>query len=959
MAQSKETSERAECHLTYLGWEGPILDSAADVLFEAAPVADLSSCLVALPATRAARRLIEILLERAEARGMALRPPRVTTVGRLPEHLYSPGRPPPGPVVAGAAWRRAVASLKPEELQILAPPQPGFDPDAARRSLAETVRDLHERVSAAGLAFRDVREKCRSGLLFADDARWDVLARAEREYHRLLEAGGWLDREAARRTALREDRVETAASLWVIGAPDLTPIARAFLSAVRTTKPVRILVGAPRALGSGFDSLGCLVPEAWEEERASVPDTAVRVVTAPAEQADVVMEHLRRTARGRSAEDVTIGVPDRDVIPYVVERLEEEGIRTRYAEGRPVERTGPFRLLAGVAELLERGDYRAFADLLRQPDVERALGLASPGGVSDRYHALHLPSRPGRSEDRLPDGGERVSDGPAPALRRIRNDVLKLLRSLEGTRPLSVWAEPIRAFLLSVYADRTLRPGDERDRELAEVMEGIGEILAGLEELAEVPAVARALDERASGTEAVRTVLGELAGQAVPPPADEAAVELLGWLELALDDAPVLVVTGANEPHLPESVTFDPFLPHALQEALGLLDNRRRWARDLLYAKTILATRPDALFVAGRQDGDGNPLHISRLLLADEPRVAARRIRLFLERAGERPVRPIASAEGRPLELPPEPVLSAPDPPDRIAVTAFRGLLTDPYLYALERILKLDEVDDGSRELDPLLFGTLAHEVLCRYGREETRELSHEPGIRAALDAALDAEAGARYGARPLPAVAVQVEQLRRRLHAFARWQAEWWAEGWRIRAAELPLEGEGATLGVDGRPITLTGKVDRLDENERTGEWCIFDYKTSERPRSPEQVHRKGRASAREWVDLQLPLYRHLAPSLRLDGVPLLPTSALGSLRVGYLALPRDPVLVGPSWAEWTPAELDEAIERAREVVRLLRRNRFPYDSRTSRIDPDHPLAPVVGGGVLRLDEEVSPPDA
>ena len=55
MAQSKGTFERAGCHLTYLGWEKPILDSAADVLFEAAPVADLSSCLVALPAARCSR----------------------------------------------------------------------------------------------------------------------------------------------------------------------------------------------------------------------------------------------------------------------------------------------------------------------------------------------------------------------------------------------------------------------------------------------------------------------------------------------------------------------------------------------------------------------------------------------------------------------------------------------------------------------------------------------------------------------------------------------------------------------------------------------------------------------------------------------------------------------------------------------------------------------------------------
>ena len=41
-------------------------------------------------------------------------------------------------------------------------------------------------------------------------------------------------------------------------------------------------------------------------------------------------------------------------------------------------------------------------------------------------------------------------------------------------------------------------------------------------------------------------------------------VELLGWLELPLDDSPVLILTGFNEGKIPESINSDAFMPNSL-----------------------------------------------------------------------------------------------------------------------------------------------------------------------------------------------------------------------------------------------------------------------------------------------------------------------------------------------------------------------------------------------------------
>ena len=90
-----------------------------------------------------------------------------------------------------------------------------------------------------------------------------------------------------------------------------------------------------------------------------------------------------------------------------------------------------------------------------------------------------------------------------------------------------------------------------------------------------------------------------------------------------------------------------------------------------------------------------------------------------------------------------------------------------------------------------------------------------------------------RFGKAPLPAIRVQVEQLRRRLHRFARWQADWAANGWRVEWVEgrrvgcesLPEERE-AEIVVDAQPMALHGRIDRVDVQPSTGRRVIIDYK-------------------------------------------------------------------------------------------------------------------------------------
>jgi RecB family exonuclease len=534
---------------------------------------------------------------------------------------------------------------------------------------------------------------------------------------------------------------------------------------------------------------------------------------------------------------------------------------------------------------------------------------------------------------------------------------------LHGARPLSEWVPELLEVLVRVYGGQPLDRSLPRVRDM---VDAVTHIKNAATRLATLP---RKLDARVEASEALAALLAEVTGpdMTIPPDPEEHAVELLGWLELPLDDAPAVVVTGVNERVLPEAVGADPFLPGALRTHLEIPDDEARYARDAYLLTALLESREEVRLVAGRVTAQGDPLRPSRLLFAVEPKEIAKRVLRYMGDGGEvdegteaeasgpgagqvgasvvggaesagRSAEPMPDGADRLSEpspesrfrSPPQDPIPARESLTRIRVTDFSRYLADPYRYALERVLDLRLLDDSAREMDGGHFGHLAHEILERFGRSEEKASDDHGVIGKKLSVLVDRAVRDRFGPRPVPAVRVQVEQLRARLRRFARWQARWVGAGWRIMAVENQPD-PGVPFVVDGEPVLLRGMIDRVDHNPATGEWAIFDYKTGDTGKTPETVHRKGRKNAREWVDLQLPLYRVLLPEIvDEDGNPLVPEAARAHVKLGYILLPRELEKVGEAFAEWTEEELAQALEVAQQVVRDLRTLDFHYDSGT-----------------------------
>ncbi len=423
------------------------------------------------------------------------------------------------------------------------------------------------------------------------------------------------------------------------------------------------------------------------------------------------------------------------------------------------------------------------------------------------------------------------------------------------------------------------------------------------------------------------------------------------------------MLTGFNEGFLPESVVGDVFLPDTLRNRLGLPDNRSRLARDSYRLTTVLHSKELVRVITGRRTSQGDPLRPSRLMFRIPEEQMPARVLRFLDRDG-------AGGQGTSLAslglepgaqsqftVPPEGLieLSGDEVPTGLAVTAFRGLLNDPYRFVLERVYGLRRLDDTARELDPLGFGSLAHEILHRFGllvleSPHGVDVSSESEVTGSLLDLLDDELSTRFGEDAMPAVQLQAEQLKIRFRAFAEKQARWAAAGWKIVAVEC--KGEGVPFDVDDEPFFLQGRIDRIDHNPSTGEWAVLDYKTGAFVDSPEKAHRKSHGTATQWIDLQLPLYRRLLPGiLDVDGRRVVDIDVDGAeqsrIRFGFVSLPQNVLETEFMIAAWTEEDFASAEAAAREAIRRLRAASFRFDPDVTKVtqpgrDPLEPLLAV-----------------
>ncbi|MCH8151001.1 MAG: PD-(D/E)XK nuclease family protein [Planctomycetes bacterium] len=914
----------------WLDWAEPALPGAASWLIRHAASGDGTQCdlqrvVCVVPGLRAGRLLLAQLAGQCLAEHLHLIPPLIRTPGQMVDTLAPHGDVPTATAYEQVlAWMAALRSSDQASIKPLLPHPPAADDLIEWYDLAATIARLADELAGEGVAFADVTEQAERMELFGEGDRWRALEALDETYRAVLAEAGLVDTHQARWQAIRGSDAPEHRHLVLIGVLELNAMQRAAVS--ERTEKTTALIHAPASLGDRFDELGCVDPTRWEKAILDVPDEQIVVADRPDDQAQAVLQAIADLDGRHAPEQITIGLGDESLAEALARAGRWAGLTLHAAAGRPLRRTGQFRLLAAGADWLADQRFANLAALVRHPDLEAwllnhqpdtATAIESWQTLLDEYFSQYLHERC--------DGqwlGDPTRQRRLKAVYDAINALYEPLRG-PGRRTLGEWAQRVLGVLREVYGSLPQDAHAQSDAGLVEACAALRDVCA------EVAAAQSSLQATTEGWTAVRLLLSRAATERLPVEPRRGEIEMLGWLELHLDVAPAVIVAGFNDGRIPAAVTGDAFLPDTLRRRLGLTDNTRRYARDAYILEALRHSRKDLTIVMGRHTAQGEPLVPSRLLLACERSQLPARIKLVCDeqraRTWRQPVGIASPARSSQFEVPPLP----PDlqPPQVMRVTWFGEYLRCRYRFALRRLVRLQSKTDTAMELDPPQFGNLAHEVLRVFGEEEAIVRSADAQeIEAFLLDALEKEARRRFGEHPMPAVHVQIARLAHRLGSFARFQAKQREAGWIIQHSELKFT-EANCLDVPGQaPMPIRGRIDRIDQHEGTGAWRIIDYKTGESGESPYEIHHGRKTLPKEgdlkWQDLQLPLYHYLAAQHGMTG----------DVELAYIVLPKQTDGVTLLTAQWGQDHLAGAIEIAREIVRDVRAGRYEMNSEYSQ---------------------------
>ncbi len=855
----------------FWGWDRPVLAQAVDLLTQdwQGGELDLATTLLIVPSAESGRRLKEALAHATAARGGAVSAPHVWVPEQALLMLESGGAR-ASHAQCLLAWTRVMQDADLADLPHLFPVSPTNQGWTWATEMARALYDVSTTLGAGGYRFADVARLAEPP---PDHGRWEELARLEKDYDDALARLNVTDPQLLKRQQAESHGLpEAIKRVIVLPAPDLPVLFRRWLEGVSEQHvETTIYIQAPAALAEQFDRFGAPLPAAWgEQSRRVLPlaEPQIHLEHDPAGQARKVLE----LARGLlPVQPLALGVCDPETTAHLEDQLKQEGVDLYLPSGVPAARHGTVQMLALWAGLVASDDWKAFASLLRLPEVRDTLAQCEKDGMNliaeaDAFATERLPVTLAHAQELLPSYLKARQDleKNTKAIEQLQT-AIAAARRLAGTFGQQPLHEAARSLLVELFGERLYRT------DLPQQRDHVALCTSWLEFCQELQQETDDLGIQSDAASLLGLSLDWLREQNLSDPRGNIDLVLLGWLELLWEPAPALVVSGFNEERVPGILISHPFLPDQLRQRLGLACQASRFARDA-YLLTALAGQRQAggslHLTCGLWSERKDTLRPSRLLFLCEDQALPTRVRHLFPKDFESTL---------PRELPRQrawkllPQRPAAEPLPRVSASRLSAYLRCPFTYYLDYVLGMSGLEPDKRELDAMEYGTLLHGALaCLQGQKATDEGS----LAGLLVEAVEDGATRLYGRRlPVP-VEVQLDTARQRLRAAAAIESDERTAGWLTLKTEQPLGDE-----TDPHPLVIegarfTGRIDRIDHHPQRGT-RIIDYKTGDKPLPPMQAHLKPLTKRSQtapedewkiftdsegdrhlWQDLQLPLY-------------------------------------------------------------------------------------------------------
>lgn len=827
----------------FLGWERPLISSAADWLWERKD--ELHTFQVVVPTTESGRKVRQALAEKG-----ACMAPQVCTAGKFGTFGYQGKE---NLLLEQIVWEEALQGYDWGQAEGVIPKPKG---DYWAKGLAEALRVLRVQTGEYGLSFYHVSNKI--GDTHPDYERWAILAQWEYNYIKRMEALSWEDSFAVRNADYSLARLPDGInSVIFIGVTDPTEqAARMAKVTAEHEVPVHFLISAPEEHSDGFDEIGRPLTEYWIGQTINWSEEHIFCSAESRAQVELLQQKIRDVS---ISGQVALGVGDNEEVRLVQSSLNSLGVRVFNPAGKPLKEWSFLEWM------------RTWLKYCREQKVEDLCVLARSSWtakLTPEEYSLHDITRAVQevSTDAKPQVVEDVwhlkeSGWPFDAKGSYREllegklrQVLWFISSLKESRDMcrrGLGLDELRVFLALIL-------GGESSAESLQVETAFERLV----ELAEpIPT------EMSKKVDFAQELLSALEKESVGESRDEIHLEALGWLELAFESSPNLLLTGLNEGILPNTTIGDSWLTDSMRAFLGMKTNQDRFGHDVFYLKSLIEARRLNGGVFGyylKFGRRGDPLKPSRLLLQVPREQLAKRVaHCFSDQAASKPSLPWA--RDWKLSVP------AGGGMDRLSATKIREYLKCPFRFYLKMVLKMQRPEVNSQEWSHREYGSLLHQVLETMKEDEQALTTKNANqLKGWLWRVLDELIERRFKGAVSLAFQIQRESMRQRLAFFSEIEVEerlgayygWTTIGWE----------EEFSFEVDG--MKIVGQIDRVDKSP-DGRYRLIDYKTGKVESGAQKAHLKNipkhglpehisetavafEKAGKEvyWADLQLPLY-------------------------------------------------------------------------------------------------------
>lgn len=937
----------------FLDWDAPLTTKVREYLLpeELSGPVDLGKELVVVQTRQAGRRLREALALYCEQQNTALLSPRVETS----DFFLRSGDESTGEashIEVMAVWVDVLLKADLAEYHGLFPSGAPKQDFSWTLHTAEIIQQLRNELLDGGHSIASVIENY-AGIL-EELERWQDLARLEKAYLSRLQGLGKKDVYEAMLVRAENPELPPEIERVVLAAvSDPTPLMVRALEHIVKQTDVVVLVHAPDSAADCFDKWGRPIAEKWAKLYIDIPDPEMNIILSgsPRSQSHKVLQLIAEESNRFGPADIAIGVPCREIVPFLVAELEQNKLPPFDPAGIPLNEHSIYQLLEAFRSLVNEGSYTAFSSFLRHAAVlaflQKKRGLQPHLLLKelDEFQNRYLPMDWGKVAGYFSPGGLNC-EGSRQKYGYLGKAVAFVHEQIEGLKH-NEMAVVLCSLLQSVYEGRMLNPDVPDDGEFIKAANKVNSVLR---EFSSSVVKELKMDRQSM----LALLLYSLSQQSYFEERKGAVVDLEGWLELPWNDAPFMIVTGMNDGAVPGGQLSDIFLPDTLRNQLKLRSDAERLAGDVYLMRTLIESRHMSgriCFIVGKTSARGDPLKPSRLLFrCDDGELPQRAKKLFREPEERRDNYPPAVSFLL-RTSPPADILDNRLSLKTMSASKFRDYLSCPFRFYLKRVLDMEELGDEKTEMDALDFGSMIHDVVHSMTADTKMRCCYEEAeLVSYLLSHADAWIKRRFGASPPLQVEIQLASARQRLRAAAHVQVGLLEQGWEVEESELWLETE---LGG----MLIQGQIDRIDRHRETGAIRILDYKTSDNVQKPQQEHLgtistgsaeyvvvRYNGKDKRWVDLQLPLYYLLLASNR---------ELSGKVELGYFNLPKAVTETNVFiWTDFNEGLRESAEACAEGIIKDVKARKFWPPSAKVKYDNFEKLFPMAAAECVDVDD-------